>query len=591
MKIPMLWAAIGIASSIALVVTACGGDEPTPTHAPPPTSTSVISAPVATQTPAPTRSPTVAPAATPAPAPTVAPTPTPRLAKYGGTLTLRVSTVSLIDNSDSNDTSGAAAVIWLQNNLNNLVHLNSKTPRVVEPDLAERWEFSDAGRTLTMFLRRGVTWTDGKPFTAADAKHSLDRAANPAAPQVSYNQSRLAALSKVVAVDDYTLRLELKQPSASILGGVAAPYILMYPAHIAFPEKAADWIQNPVGTGPYKSKEWKRGISRELERNTTYFKKGANGQQLPFLDRIQIFYIQDQLSAFAAFRSGNINCACGYGTDLVISQVNEIKRDVPNAKIAFASPNVAHIQFSNKVPLNDPRVRKALSMIIDRPQLNTLYRDNSGFYPPGYLLGPEQGGQWGLAKDEILKQPGFREPKSIDTQEARKLFSDAGVDVANTTFEIVAVTPTYADLGEALANILINAGLKIKLNLQQTAALNQAVAQNNFQIYLSPSGAVEDDPNGLLLLMVAPGAARNYSKWEDPEVTRLINTQETTSDAAQRKGLLEQLQRAMYDRMWVAPLISVSVTWAAWPYIEDIELDRPFLASSFHRMERVWINK
>jgi peptide/nickel transport system substrate-binding protein len=504
---------------------------------------------------------------------------------------MRVSTASLIDTSDSNNTSGAAAVIWLQNSLNNLLHLNSKTPRLVEPDLAERWEYSDGGRVLTLFLRRGVTWWDGKPFTAADAKYSLERSAFGADPQLSYNKSRLSALSTVTAVDDSTLRLGLTQPSASFLGGVAAPYILMYPAHMPFPEKAADWAQSPMGTGPYKVKEWKRGVSRELERNTAYFKKNTAGQQLPFLDRIQLFLIQDQLATLAAFRSGNINCACGYGSDLIIDQVAEIKRDVPGAKIAFASPNVAHLQFSNKAPLQDLRVRRAISMIIDRVQLNRVYRDNSGYYPPGYLLGPEQGGQWGLSKDEILKVPGFREPKSQDIQEARALFAAAGVDLTATTFDLLATTPAYADLGEAFANVLLNAGVKVRLQLQQSAALNQALAQNNFQLYLSPSGAVEDDPNGLLLLMVAPGAARNYSKWEDPEVTRLINTQETTLDSTQRRGILEQLQRAMYDRLWVSPLISVSVIWAAAPSIEDIELERPFLASSFHRMERVWINR
>ena len=504
---------------------------------------------------------------------------------------MRVSTASLIDTADSNSTSGAAAVIWIQNALNNLVHLNSKTPRLVEPDLAERWEFSEGGRILTLSLTRGVAWTDGKPLTAADAKYSLDRAAFGTDPQLSFNKSRLSALTKVVAVDASTLRLELKQPSASFLGGLAAPYILMYPAHIPFPERASDWAQNPIGTGPYKVKEWKRGVSREMERNTAYFKKNAAGQQLPFADRIQLFLIQDQLATLAAFRSGNINCACGYGTDLIIDQIAEIKRDVPNAKIAFASPNVAHLQFSNKAPLQDVRVRRAISLIIDRVQLNKVYRDGSGYYPPGYLLGPEQGGQWGLPKDEILRIPGFREPKSQDTQEARALFAAAGIDLATTTLDILAVTPAYADLGEALANVFLNAGLKVRLQLQQSATLNQALTQNNFQLYLSPSGAVEDDPNGLLLLMIAPGAARNYSKWEDPEVTRLIATQETTLDAAQRKGSLEQLQRAMYERLWVSPLISVSVVWAAAPFIEDIELERPFLASSFHRMERVWINR
>ena len=589
LKLKTLTVAAGLFILLTLIVAACGGDEPQPTTSP----TQTPSQPARTAAIAPTQSPAVAstPTPVPSPTPTSVPTPTPRLAKYGGTLTMRVSTTSLLDTSDSNNTSGAAAVIWLQNALNNLIHLNSKTPRIVEPDLAERWEYSDGGRVLTLALRRGITWTDGKPFTAADAKYSLDRAAFGTDPQLSFNQSRLSALTRVVAVDEATLRLDLKQVSASFLGGLAAPYILMYPAHIPFPEKAADWAQNPAGTGPYKVKEWKRGISREMERNPAYFKKNAAGQQLPFADRIQIFFIQDQLATLAAFRSGNINCACGYGTDLIVDQINEVKRDVPNVKVAFASPNVANLQFSNKAPSNDARVRKALSMIIDRVQLNKLYRDNSGFYPPGYLLGPEQGGQWGLPKEEILKVPGFREPKSADMQEARALFAAAGVDLAGTTFDLLAVTPTYADLGEALANVLINAGVKIRLQLQASAALNQAVSQNNFQLYLSPSGAVEDDPNGLLLLMIAPGAARNYSKWEDPDVTRLIAAQETTVDPAQRKGLLEQLQRAMYDRLWVSPLISVSVVWAAAAHLEDIELERPFLASSFHRMERVWLNR
>ncbi len=571
-------------SVVAFVVAACGGAQPT---APAQTAT-----PVPSLTPASPATPTAAPTITPSPRPTAIPTPVPPTPtpaapppKYGGTLTMRMSRT--FDVGDTYRTDTAFSIIWLQNLLNNVTALNSKQPSKIEPDTAERWEIGQDARSATFYLRKDVVWSDGKPFTAADVKFNLERGAFPTDPRATQNKAALAALDRVEVTDEYTVRAVLKRPSVSFLPSVSVPFMLMYPAH--FPE-ASRWDGKPA-TGPYKLKERRVDVSFDLERNPGYFKKDSAGRQLPFLDGIRIFVIPDQASVLAAFRSGNINCACGFGSDILVTQIDQIRSSIPNVKLAVANPLDAKIFFGSKPPMDDVRVRRAVSLWIDRRQVHAVFREGKAFYPPGYLLAPELGGLWGLPKEEILQIPGFREPKTIDLDEARRLLSQAGINPSTFEFDLIAPAPSYTDLGELIANVMINSGLRVRYRPLRDPESAPLYEQNNFHMGILPAGSAIDDPSGLLLTMMAPGGGRNFGKWEDQEMSRLIDAQEGSLDVAKRRELLRNLQRRLHELAWVIPIVNVPGLYGAWPYIEDIELERQADITSFHRIERLWMSR
>ena len=569
-----------------VVIAACGGGQSTAT---PPRAAPTSTPQALATTPATTPSQTAQDPGAPVPTSTAAPaTPTRQAAqpKYGGMILMRSSSPNLARPGDTYRTDQAFSALVLQNLLNNLMFLDIKNPKVIHPDLAERWAVAQDGRSVTFFLRRGVQWSDGTPFGAADVKFNLERGAFPTAPQATQNKAALAALDRVEVLDDYTVQAVLKRPSASFVVNISTPFMLMYPARIPDPDQ---WGGKLV-TGPFKLQEYRAGVSMTVERNPNYFKKDEEGRQLPFLDGVQTFVIPEQAAVLAAFRAGRLNCACGYATDILVPQAETIRESVPGVKLATPSSLDVQLFFSSKPPLDDVRVRRALSLSLDRREVNSVFRGGKGFYPSGYLRVPGLNGQWALPAAEILTLPGWREPKKADLDEARQLFAQAGINPSDFEFELISPAPSYTDLGEVVSSALINAGLKIRYSPLTTDASNRVYGQNNFHMGLQPGGGAVDDPSDLLLSFVLPGGGRNYGKYEDAEITRLADAQEAALDPAQRRELLYQLQRRLYTLAWVVPVINVAALYGAWPYVENIELERAFGVTSFHRMERVWMS-
>ncbi len=185
--------------------------------------------------------------------------------------------------------------------LNSLIQTDLKDHATLRPDLAERWEVSSDGRVITFSLRRDVTWHDGEKFTAADVLFTIEKIAFDKGGYVSHVKERFAAMEKAEVVDDFTVRVTLKQPSVSFLTGMADEFLRIYPKHRPFPEFDA----RPVGTGPFKVVEYIRGSHVNLTRNDNFFRAGA--ERLPYLDGLNLLLVTDVALRAAAFRTGRID--------------------------------------------------------------------------------------------------------------------------------------------------------------------------------------------------------------------------------------------------------------------------------------------
>ncbi|MDP2952689.1 MAG: ABC transporter substrate-binding protein, partial [Chloroflexota bacterium] len=239
-------------------------------------------APAASPTPAPTKpAPTVAPAA---PAPTAAPAPAAEKPRSGGILTSSFSgDPSSFDSHQERTVLNLAPVapaysLLVQNDPAD----NSK----IIPDLAERWEVSPDGKVYTFYIRKGVKFHDGKPATSADVKANFDRIIFPPKGVLSHRKDTLQSVEKLEAPDDYTVRFILKFPHAGFLQMVGNPYNSIFPKHVL--EAKGDMKKDIVGTGPFKLKDFNRGVSFELVKNPDYFVPGR-----PYLDGITFYIIKD----------------------------------------------------------------------------------------------------------------------------------------------------------------------------------------------------------------------------------------------------------------------------------------------------------
>src|SRR5437763_2640002 len=244
---------------------------------------------------------------------------------------------------------------------NNLVMFKQdepqNTPDSIVPELATGWTWSEDGTELTLPLHKGVKWHDGKPFTAADVKCTMDLLRGKGKDKLRINprKSWFDNVSEVTANGDYEVTFHLKRPQPSLLSMLATGWTPMYPCHVS----PAQMRQHPIGTGPFKFVEFKPNQSIAVTRNPDYWKPGR-----PYLDGIEYRIIQDVSTRLLSFMAGNEDVYFG----VTMPQLKDVKNKVPEAICDITIANVARNMIVNReaAPFDNPDLRRAVSLTIYR---------------------------------------------------------------------------------------------------------------------------------------------------------------------------------------------------------------------------------
>ncbi|MDP2953404.1 MAG: ABC transporter substrate-binding protein, partial [Chloroflexota bacterium] len=401
-----------------LVVSACA-----PAAAPTPAPTQAPA--VATPTPVPDRAaptPALAPAK-PTPAPAFTPValvpaaPSADKPRYGGVL------ISAVGGDppglDPHQESTYAVIMPVGPFYNNLIQYDPLDQKKIVPDLAERWEASGDGLTYTFYLRKGVQWHDGRPFTGEDVKYSLDRIRLKfKGMRTSPRQTNLDSVKEVTVVDPYTVKVALKYASASFIPLVANPWNLILPKHVLEAEGQDALTRKALGTGPLKFKEFIRGVSLDGVKNPDYFVSGR-----PYLDGYRTMVIPDKFSMVVALRTGRILLYRYPG--LLPTEAAKLRKELGDEIVIDGQPYlVKHNASPNwrRPPLNDVRVRQALSLASDRKAYWQIIAQGEGL-----ISGPmSQVGSWALPPETLASLPGYAPDREGNLARARKLLEEAG---------------------------------------------------------------------------------------------------------------------------------------------------------------------
>jgi len=576
-----------LAAIVALIVAACGGSDPTAT--PRPTSTPVP--PTATAGP----TATARPAATPTPRPTTPPptaTPSGPTPQRGGTL--KGSLLVQPRNWDAYDAKGQLiAIVAFMDVFSNLIVYDAEEPSKILPDLAERWVVASDGSSVTFFLREGVKWHNGRDLKASDIVWNFERAMAAEGTTV-FNKNRFATVESVRAPDDRTLQVQLKQPSASFVANIAVVFVLMYPPF--GPDPGTPEFKNKesaVGTGPFKLDDHVLDVKLTYVRNDNYYKTGADGRALPYLDGIEMFFLRGA-NGLAAWRSGNIDCGCVWDHTFLTAQEDILRREFPEAKLIGRNTAQFHLYFNNREPWTNPDIRKAVFIALDRLTFRTLYRGGKSHYPPTITLSQSLGGFWSLPDDEFLTIPGFRvkdgKKDPADLEDARALFAKAGVDPKDLTIVFNHTTSTQ-DVGEIVQGVLAEIGLDVKLILlANTGELLEKLRRGDFDVALVQGGNGFDDPSDQPTRYVLTESPDNYGKWVRPDVDQLYQRIDTTFDQTKRRELTMEWQRLILDRAEVWPLTYNYAVNGPHRWVQG--LDRGHYSSTVaQRHEWVWLDE
>ncbi|MBI4636808.1 MAG: peptide ABC transporter substrate-binding protein [Candidatus Rokubacteria bacterium] len=290
-------------------------------------------------------------------------------------------------------------------------------------DLAEKWSWQDNYRNLVFFLRKNVKWHDGAPFTSRDVKYTFDmvREAKDATAKLRINPRKdwYVNVDAIEAPDPHTVVFRLKRPQPSLLMMLASGYSPVYPAHVP----AAEFRTRCVGTGPFKLKEWRKGEFVEYVKNPDYFVKGR-----PYLDGLKYVVIAERGTRTAALQAGRLDVS--FPGETTVSIAEQLKAGVPRMVFIDTGQNVNDNLLLNtkKPPFDNPKVRRAISMAIDRRAYVKAVHQGSAIV--GASLAPKPYGVWGLLEKDLNQLPGYGKPAE-DKARAKKLLAEAGFASGN----------------------------------------------------------------------------------------------------------------------------------------------------------------
>jgi len=424
---------------------------------------------------------------------------------------------------------------------NGLVQYDPANPSEVTGDLAASWEVSPDGSVYT-FKIHDANWHDGRPVTADDIAYTFDRITEPGA-----TRSRTAALKEFYepgtskVLDEKTIEVPLKFPAATFLTNLAVDYFKMYPRHSASglsQEDANCCPENIVGSGPWKLKNWDRGTVREYDRNTDYFKPDR-----PFFDGLRFNVIRDVNRVYAALQVEQAFATDGpWSSGFRPEDMFRLQDDTNGrlrARTLLGGSGTFWILHQNQPPFDDPRVRKAFALGLDRQNVvDVVYcTENYGcfasaatFFPRGTIP----------AEDDMSDVPGWRyvngakDPR--DMAEAKRLLAEAGYPDGFAADLNMGNSATGVKVAEVAAEQLRRElGIDFTLRPVDTATYHVHTREGAYPAtMISGIGLLTRDPADILLQVYVGDIEKNPDNWSDPRMKELMASQGMELDRDKR---------------------------------------------------------
>jgi peptide/nickel transport system substrate-binding protein len=470
---------------------------------------------------------------------------------------------------------------------NNLVmfdqHAKQSRLETVVPELATGWSWNEDGTALTLPLRQGVKWHDGKPFTAKDVLCTWDLLMETGSDKFRVNprKTNFKNLEKVTANGDYEVTFHLKRPQPAFLNLIANGFAPIYPCHVP----AAQMRQNPVGTGPFKFVGYKPNEYIKVTRNPDYWKPDR-----PYLDGIEYTVIRNPATAVLAFVSGQVDMT--FPNELTVPLYKDIRNQAPQA-ICEQTPAGGvnrHLLINRDVPpFNNLELRRAMALSIDRKAFVDIISEGQGDI--GGVLQPPPGGLWGPPPELLKGMAGYDPDVQKNRAEARGIMQKLGYGLEKRLSIKVSTRDlqNYRDAAVLLIDQLKQVYIDGELDPIETAAYFPKLRRKDFTVALNlqTSGP---DPDPTLDLFYGCGSSLNWDGYCNPEVDKMIERQSVEGDQEKRKQLLWAIERKLAEEV-ARPIIFYTRAGTCWqPYVKNVSLMVNSLYNA-NRREDWWLDK
>lgn len=470
---------------------------------------------------------------------------------------------------------------------NNLFVFNPSSKRAtaqdLTPELATEWHWSDDHTRLTLKLREGVTWHDGKPFTSADVKCTWDTITGKREAGWRKNPRRdwYTNLKEVVTNGDHEVSFQLERPQPSFMDFLASGFSPVYPCHV----DARTMRQKPVGTGPFRIVDFQPNQSIKLARNPDYWRKGR-----PFLDGITFQIVSSRATRQLAFVSGEFDMtAVG---DVTAPLMIDVKKQLPDAQCEVNFPNVSGQILMNRAvpPFDDPKVRRAVALSVDRNAFVEIL--GHGQFAQGGALLPPPAGSWGVTAEDLAKAdvPGFAGTLEQRRDEARQILRELGYSQEKPLrFKLISRDiPSYRDASIILIDHLKSVFIEAELQLLETSQWYNTLPRDTWGIAQNLSGIAVDDPDVVFYESYMCGSPRNYPHYCNKDLERRIHEQSATIDPEARRRLVREIDIQLQKELARPALYHMTVGTCRHPHVRGLILAGNTYYTHY-RMEDVWL--
>ena len=447
------------------------------------------------------------------------------------------------------------------------------------PNLATSWEISPDGLTYTFHLAKNAKWHDGEPFTADDVIFTTRDMLPEVHARARVNFSQVAS---VEAPDPHTVVFRLKTPYPGFIYAFETSSAPMMPKHIY---AGTDYRNNPanarpIGTGPFRFKEWQRGSIIRMERNPDYFKPG-----LPYLDGINFVVIPDGAQRLIALESGQVHLASS--SDIEFNDVPRLRSlsqiQVETRGYEFLAP-LSWLEMNNKrKPMDDKRFRQAVMYALDRE----FIRDKI-FY--GLARTPT-----GPINSVVTFYDGNVKRYALDRKKSEALLDEMGLKRGPDGIRVKLdlnpspVSQTWMRLVQYVKQALRQVGIDVTIRNMDQASSVASMGNHDFDMCFVTNTAFGDPAIGVARSYITSNIRKgvpftNTCQYSNPRVDELFDAAAKSNDRNERQRLYTEVQQILAEDVPVAWLLELEYAISINRQMHDVVTTGLGVNESFDRV-------
>lgn len=419
-------------------------------------------------------------------------------------------------------------------------------------ELAEKVEQANDGKSVTVKLKDNVTWSDGEKFTADDVVFTYTEKAK----KENGNADSLLIDGKPVEVekiDEVTVKFNLPSVSAAAMNNIATETYIM-PEHIFKdePDFSANELEaEPVGTGPYKLTNYKRGEYLQFEANESYY----DGK--PNIDKVTLRIIANADTTKVALQKGEIDASY-----ILPNNIDDIKKsDIETYE--YSENRVGYMGLNgNSDQLQDQKVRQAIFYAINKDELNQAGYLSDKYYDNVFSILPPSNP---FSTEDVEKY-------ETNVEKSKELLKEAGVENLKINLAFSSDDPVQTIQATLIQQQLQKAGINLELAGGDGTAISAEIQKDDSKKYDMFMGGyiMGNDPDLYSALFKSDGSA-NYFNYKSEAADKLFNAGIVELDEAKRKEIYADLQRQIADDAIFYPIVDSKKVLAVSKNIENVE--------------------